>query len=162
MPFSNSVHRMVRIGRLVPALAIAGWALAASFTQAVAAEADKPEIGSIIIARDFGPRNALLPEVGVRYRIETAPDPALLAFASTVSAITDAQASEITGTFSSLPDTGLTIQQSLSTVGFGEQVQSNGTVGQSANGIGDTVGGAIAAGMGALGGVLGALPLGGQ
>lgn len=162
MELTNAVHRVVHFGRLAAAFAAGALAFASFSAPALAADGDKPEIGSIIISRDFGPRNALIPEVGVRHRIQTAPDPALLAFAGTVSAITDSQAAEISGTFGSLADSGLNIQQVLSSVGFGEQMQANGSSGHSASGIGNSVSGAIASGMGALGSVLGALPLGGQ
>jgi len=164
MAFSNSIHQTKCVGRLACALAIGGLTLTA--IPALAAEADSEQVmptgGYIIISRDVGPRNALTPEVGVRYTVGTAPDPAMMAFATSVTAITDMQASEISGALGSLGGVGSGVQQALSSIGIGERLQAGESVGHSGSGVGDTVGGAIAAGMGALSSALGSISMSGQ
>lgn len=117
--------------------------------------------GSIIISRDVGPRNALTPEVGLRYSIPTAPDPADLAFAGQVTAITDEQASEISSSTSIVSAIGTTLQgpMDMLTGADGMNSASDSLLGQSGGGfIGETINGAIGDSMSALSGVFASLP----
>jgi hypothetical protein len=157
MPLTRPIHLTSRSGLLAIALVLGGIAL---LPAAASAEAER---GHIIISRDVGPRNALTPEVGLRHTVDTAPDPADLAFASEVNAITDSQAAEISGATSVFSNIGTTLQGPMELLGGSGQITTNGALGQTSGGfIGDTVSGSIAGGMSALAGVLSSLPLGGQ
>ena len=156
MSIKRPVHQSLRRGRSAIALVLGAIGLLPA--AALAQQVIPP--GHIIITRDVGPRNALTPEVGLRYSLATAPDPDELAFDGQVTAITDAQASEISGTVGIATNIGSTLQGSLDLLGGSEQIGGESLLGQSSGGfIGDTVNGAISGSMSALSNVLSALPL---
>lgn len=156
MAIKHPIHRTLRRGLSAIALVSGGIGL---LPAAALAEQVIPP-GHIIITRDVGPRNALTPEVGLRSSIATAPDPEELAFGDQVTAITDAQASEISGSVSIVTNIGSTLQGSLDLLGGSERITGNSALGDSSGGfIGDTVNGAISGSMSVLSGVLSSLPL---
>lgn len=159
MSLEHPIHQTSRQRWLAFALVLGGIGMlpGAAFAQQVI------PLGHIIISQDVGPRNALTPEVGLRYTVPTSPDPADLAFAGQVTAITNSQASEITGATNIAANIGTTLQGPLELIGGGDQIASGGSFGQTSGGfIGDTVNGAISGSMSALAGVLSSLPLSGQ
>jgi hypothetical protein len=156
MSIKHPIHQTMQRGLTAIALVLGGIGLLPA--AALAQQVIPP--GHIIITRDVGPRNALTPEVGLRYTIATAPDPDELAFDGQVTAITDAQASQISGSVSVVSNIGSTLQGPLELLGGGDRIASEGSLGQTSGGfIGETVNGAISGSMSALSGVLSSLPL---
>ena len=156
MSIKHPIHQSLRRG--LSAIALVLGAIGLLPAAALAQQVIPP--GHIIITRDVGPRNALTPEVGLRYSLATSPDPDELAFDGQVTAITDAQASEISGTVGIATNIGSTMQGSLDLLGGSERMAGDILVGQTGGSfIGDTVNGAISDSMSALSGVLSSLPL---
>lgn len=158
---SLPINRVLRRGLKAMATVFGGIGLMA--TPALAdPQPPPPPGGSIIISRDVGPRNALAPEVGIRHFVATTPDPADFAFSSEISAITDAQAAEISGATGVFSNIGSTMKVALDVLSGNDQIGTERAGGQSGGFIANTVGNSIAEGMGALSGVLGNLPQTGQ
>jgi hypothetical protein len=116
-----------------------------------------PVIGTIILMRDVGPRNAILPEVGLRHSVQTSPDQAAIDMIVSMVPISDEQASQITSGMSAVQDINGTIQQPLDLIGGNDALSSGNGTGQGGNGIGGLVSGTIENGMSILGSALGGL-----
>ena len=114
-------------------------------------------IGKIILMRDVGPRNAILPEVGLRHTVQTSPDAESIGLIANMMPISDTQASEITSGLSSVQGLGGAIQQPLDLITGSDALSLGNGTSQAGNGIGGLVSGAIEGGMSALGSALGGL-----
>ncbi len=116
-----------------------------------------PVVGKIILMRDVGPRNAMLPEVGLRHTVQTSPDPEAIGLIANMMPISDAQASEITSGLSAVQQLSGTIQQPLDLIAGSDALSMGNGTSQSGNGIGGIVSGTIENGMSILGSALGGL-----
>lgn len=117
-----------------------------------------PVVGKIILMRDVGPRNAVLPEVGLRHTVQTSPDPEAIGLIANMMPISDAQASEITSGLAAVQNVNGTIQQPLDLIAGSDALSLGNGTSQTGNGIGGLVSGTIENGMSILGSVLGAIP----
>ena len=108
-------------------------------------------LGLIIISRDFGPRNAIIPEVGRAHTVDVSPDAMDNAFADVFGALSDDQVAQINSGTGTTPQMGTSILAPTELLAGNDNIMREASVGAGgAGGLGSTISDAIGQGMGAL------------
>lgn len=129
----------------------------------VGSKYDKPYapgggLGEIIISRDFGPRNAIVPEVGKAHKVDVSPDVIDSAFADVFGTLSDDQVAQINSGTGTVRSMDATILAPTGMLAGNENIMIEGGANLGGSGgIGSTISDAVGQGMSALNGALGGL-----